>query len=39
VVLLRGGRVVQRGRLAELAEAPADPFVTQFIQAQRAVEW
>ena len=38
VVLLRDGRVVQRGRLAELAAAPAEPFVTRFIQAQRPVE-
>jgi osmoprotectant transport system ATP-binding protein len=38
VVLLRDGRVVQRGRLADLARAPAEPFVTQFIAAQRAVE-
>jgi osmoprotectant transport system ATP-binding protein len=38
VVLLRDGQIVQRGRLAELARAPADPFVTRFIQAQRPVE-
>jgi osmoprotectant transport system ATP-binding protein len=37
VVLLRDGRVVQRGRLADLARAPAEPFVEQFIQAQRPV--
>ncbi|HEY2743333.1 MAG TPA: ATP-binding cassette domain-containing protein [Polyangia bacterium] len=36
VILLRAGRVVQRGPLAELMRAPADPFVTQFIEAQRA---
>jgi len=36
VILLRAGRVVQRGPLAELVRAPADPFVTQFIEAQRA---
>jgi osmoprotectant transport system ATP-binding protein len=35
IVLLRGGRVVQRGTLAELVAAPAEPFVTQFINAQR----
>src|SRR5947209_8879113 len=35
VVLLRDGRVVQRGPLADLARSPAEPFVTQFIQAQR----
>jgi osmoprotectant transport system ATP-binding protein len=36
IVLLRGGRVVQRGTLAELVRAPADPFVTEFINAQRS---
>ncbi len=35
VVLLRDGRVVQQGALAELEAQPADPFVTRFIQAQR----
>jgi len=35
VVLLQGGRVVQRGTLTDLAERPADPFVTRFLQAQR----
>ena len=36
VILLRAGRVVQRGPLNELVRHPADPFVTQFIEAQRA---
>ncbi|MGZ3439357.1 MAG: ATP-binding cassette domain-containing protein [Polyangia bacterium] len=36
VILLRAGRVVQRGSLAELVQKPVDPFVTQFIEAQRA---
>jgi osmoprotectant transport system ATP-binding protein len=35
IVLLRAGRVVQIGTLAELWRSPADPFVRQFIQAQR----
>jgi osmoprotectant transport system ATP-binding protein len=35
IVLLRDGRVVQRGTLDELLTAPADPFVTRFINAQR----
>jgi osmoprotectant transport system ATP-binding protein len=35
VVLLRDGRIVQRGPLAELVRSPAEPFVTQFIQVQR----
>ena len=39
VVLLRDGRIVQRGRPADLARAPAEPFVTQFIQAQRPAEF
>jgi osmoprotectant transport system ATP-binding protein len=36
IVLLRGGRVVQRGTLAELVRAPAEPFVTRFVNAQRS---
>jgi osmoprotectant transport system ATP-binding protein len=39
VVLLRDGRVVQRGRPEDLARAPAEPFVTQFIRAQRPAEF
>ncbi len=35
IVLLRDGVIVQVGTFRELAESPADPFVTQFIQAQR----
>jgi osmoprotectant transport system ATP-binding protein len=36
VVLLRDGAIVQRGTLAELVHAPADPFVTRFVNAQRS---
>jgi osmoprotectant transport system ATP-binding protein len=36
VVLLRDGLVVQTGALEELIRAPADPFVTRFVQAQRS---
>jgi osmoprotectant transport system ATP-binding protein len=36
IVLLRAGRIVQQGTLRELLEQPADPFVTQFINAQRS---
>jgi len=36
VILLRAGRIVQRGPLRALLDEPADPFVTQFIEAQRA---
>jgi osmoprotectant transport system ATP-binding protein len=35
IVLLRAGRVVQRGTLRELLEKPAEPFVEQFVRAQR----
>jgi osmoprotectant transport system ATP-binding protein len=35
IVLLRAGKIVQQGRLADLVRAPADPFVTRFINAQR----
>ncbi|MEN8221301.1 MAG: hypothetical protein ABFS56_34120 [Pseudomonadota bacterium] len=36
IVLLRDGEIVQQGSLAELVHTPADPFVTQFINAQRS---
>jgi osmoprotectant transport system ATP-binding protein len=35
VVLLGEGRIVQQGTLDDLARAPADPFVTRFLSAQR----
>jgi osmoprotectant transport system ATP-binding protein len=35
LVLLRDGRIVQQGTLADLTQAPADPFVTRFVNAQR----
>jgi osmoprotectant transport system ATP-binding protein len=38
IVLLKEGWIVQQGPLAELVRAPADPFVTRFISAQR-VNW
>jgi osmoprotectant transport system ATP-binding protein len=34
VALMRQGRIVQRGSMRELVEAPADPFVREFIEAQ-----
>jgi osmoprotectant transport system ATP-binding protein len=37
IVLMNGGRVVQRGTLDDLRTKPADPFVTDFIQAQRTL--
>jgi osmoprotectant transport system ATP-binding protein len=36
IVLLRDGRIVQQGTLAELVQTPAEPFVTQFVNAQRS---
>jgi len=36
IILLRDGRVVQRGSVDDLMRRPADPFVTRFINAQRA---
>jgi osmoprotectant transport system ATP-binding protein len=38
IALLRDGRVVQRGTARDLLEHPADPFVTEFIRAQRVLE-
>jgi osmoprotectant transport system ATP-binding protein len=35
VVLLNDGRIAQRGGLGDLIRAPADPFVTRFVDAQR----
>jgi osmoprotectant transport system ATP-binding protein len=35
IVLLRDGRLVQKGTLTELVDSPADPFVSEFIHAQR----
>jgi osmoprotectant transport system ATP-binding protein len=37
LALMRSGRIVQRGTLRELLADPAEPFVTDFIQAQRPV--
>jgi ABC-type proline/glycine betaine transport system ATPase subunit len=42
VALLRAGRLIQRGKPADLATTPADPFVTEFIAAQappEALKW
>ncbi|MFN3653285.1 MAG: ATP-binding cassette domain-containing protein [Armatimonadota bacterium] len=35
ISLMRAGRVLQTGPLSELLERPADPYVTEFISAQR----
>jgi osmoprotectant transport system ATP-binding protein len=37
IVLLNEGRIVQIGTLADLRTKPASPFVTEFINAQRAL--
>ncbi|MBA2351010.1 MAG: ATP-binding cassette domain-containing protein [Burkholderiales bacterium] len=37
IVLLRDGRVVQRGALDDLIERPAEPFVSDFIRAQKSI--
>jgi len=36
IILLREGKIIQQGSLAELVQNPVDPFVTQFINAQRS---
>lgn len=38
IVLMEGGRVVQRGTLADLRERPASPYVSEFLRAQRTLE-
>lgn len=35
IVLLRDGAILQQGSLAELLDAPADPYVARFVRAQR----
>ena len=37
IILMRAGRIVQRGPLRALIDHPAEPFVTQFVSAQRQV--
>ncbi len=39
ILLLREGRVVQRGTLEDLVERPAEDFVVRFVQAQRGLQW
>jgi osmoprotectant transport system ATP-binding protein len=36
IVLLRDGKIIQQGTLADLVYRPADPFVARFINAQRS---
>jgi len=37
IVLMNEGRVVQQGSITDLRERPANPFVSEFINAQRSV--
>ena len=37
IVLMNEGRVVQQGSLTDLRERPANPFVSEFVNAQRSV--
>ena len=37
IVLLNEGRIVQRGTISDLRGKPADPFVSEFINAQRGI--
>lgn len=37
IVLLREGRIVQQGTLSDFQERPSEPFVTEFLTAQRSV--
>ena len=37
ILLMRAGRIVQRGTIQTLLDEPAEPFVTQFVSAQRQV--
>ena len=36
IVLMRDGRIVQTGSLAKLVHSPCEPFVTDFVNAQRS---
>ena len=35
LLLMRDGALIQRGSFAQLERAPAEPFVTRFLQAHR----
>jgi osmoprotectant transport system ATP-binding protein len=37
IVLMNEGRIVQQGSSTDLRERPADPFVSEFINAQRGI--
>src|SRR5205807_10152169 len=37
IVLMNEGRIVQKGTIIDLRERPTDPFVSEFINAQRGI--
>lgn len=37
IVLMRAGRIVQKGTMADLSDRPAEPFVSEFVSAQRTL--
>ena len=37
IVLMESGRIVQTGTLADLRDRPADPYVSEFLRAQRSL--
>jgi osmoprotectant transport system ATP-binding protein len=37
IVLVNEGRIVQKGTISDLRQRPADPFVSEFINAQRVI--
>jgi osmoprotectant transport system ATP-binding protein len=37
LVLMNSGRIIQKGTITDLRERPADPFVSEFINAQRGI--
>jgi osmoprotectant transport system ATP-binding protein len=37
IVLMNEGRIVQKGTIMDLREKPADPFVREFMNAQRSI--
>ena len=39
IVLLEQGRIVQKGSLEDLRDHPAEPFVSDFLSAQRSLAW
>ena len=38
IAIMRAGVILQRGTLRDLTQSPADPFVTDFIRAQRPLD-